>query len=171
MPSAPPAASHLRAGVATLGLLLCVAVVLWLTLSPTPVDRGYESAIGVFLDALHRHGVPGWFGYRKLEFSANVLLFWPLGFLTALALPWRSTWLALLVVLAISASVEWAQWAFLSARAPSGLDVLANTLGGGAGAAAAWVLRALVHARDRQVAAAACAQARSAGGGAAWPAS
>lgn len=170
MPSAPPT-SRLRVGIAAAGTVLCIAVILVMTLSPTPLDRGYESAIDELLGALHRHGLPTWFGYRKLEFAANVLMFLPLGFLIALVLPRRLMWLAPFVVPAISTSVEWAQWAFFSERTPSGLDVLANTLGGVVGAAAAWALRALVQRRDRRVVAAAFAQARSAGGGDAWQAS
>ena len=171
MPSARSSASRMRVGIATVGLVVCVGAVLMMTLSPTPLDRGYESAVDALLGALHRHGVPVWFGYRKLEFTANVLMFLPLGFLIALALPRRAMWLAVLIVPALSVVIECTQWVLLAQRTPCGLDVLANTLGGLVGAVAAWLLRALVRARDRRVVAAAFAQAPGGGGGDVWPAS
>ncbi|WP_448232019.1 hypothetical protein [Microbacterium lacticum] len=38
MPSAPPT-SRLRVGIAAAGTVLCIAVILVMTLSPTPLDR------------------------------------------------------------------------------------------------------------------------------------
>lgn len=174
MPPASPSPSRLRVGIAAAGTLVCIVVILLMTLSPTPLDRGYESAIDELLAALHRHGVPTWFGYRKFEFTANVAMFLPLGFLVALALPRRAMWLTLLIVPALSGSIEWAQSALLLERTPSLFDVLANTLGGYVGALAAWLLRALVHARDERVIAAALARRGDAlvtAGGDPWPAS
>ena len=83
---APPPRSHLRIGSAVSGLAVYAVVVLAMTMSPTPLDQGYESAIAKFLGVLHRNGVPEWFGYSKLEFTANIAMFIPLGFLIALAL-------------------------------------------------------------------------------------
>lgn len=173
MPSAPPT-SRVRVGIAAAGTVLCIAVILVMTLSPTPLDRGYESAIDELLWALHRHGLPTWFGYRKLEFSANVAMFVPLGLLIALALPRRLVWLTLLIVPVLSGGIEWAQAALLVERTPSLVDVLANTIGGYLGALAAWMLRALVRARDERVIAAAFARhglSAAAQGGDAWRAS
>ncbi len=77
------------------GLGLCLAVVLAATLSPTPIDQGYESAIERVLSILHRNGVPQWFGYRWLEFSANIAMFVPLAYFLSLVFPTRFLWLAL----------------------------------------------------------------------------
>lgn len=149
--AAPPPVSQARRVIAVTGLVLCVAVVLLAALSPTPLDRGYESAIARLLDILHRHGVPAWFGYRKLEFTANVLMFAPIGFLLALALPRKTIWLVLILIPAFSGTVELLQATFLAERFGSLLDVAANTVGGYCGAAAAVLLRMVVNARDETI--------------------
>lgn len=147
----PPRRSRLRVTLALLGLAVCAGIVLAMTLSPTPLDAGYESAIDRFLGILHRNGVPEWFGYSKLEFTANVLMFVPLGFLVALALPRRAVWATVLLVPAFSGLIEASQSAFLSERFASILDVVANTAGGYGGALVALVLRAVVDSRDRRL--------------------
>ena len=147
----PPRKSQLRTGLALTGLIICAAVILWATMSPTPLDQGYESAIDRFLAVLHRNGVPVWFGYNKLEFSANILMFLPLGFLLALALPRRAAWVALLLIPAFSVSIELVQAAALSARFATPMDVLANTIGGYIGAVVAFIIRAAVYSRDEKV--------------------
>ena len=147
----PPRKSQLRVGQAVTGLVICAAAILWATMSPTPLDQGYESAIDRFLAVLHRNGVPEWFGYNKLEFSANVLMFVPLGFLLALALSRRAAWVALLLVPAFSVSIELVQAVALSARFATPMDVLANTAGGYIGALVAFIIRAAVYTRDEKV--------------------
>lgn len=139
--------------VAVCGALFAVylAFVLTATMWPTPLDTDYGDAITRLLGVLHRHGVPEWFGYRKLEFTANAGMFVPLGFLMALLPPRRWWWLALLWIPALSISIELVQWTLLSERFGSGVDVVANTIGGYLGALAAVGLRSLVHARDRAV--------------------
>ena len=149
--SARPPRSRLRLGLALTGLAAYATVVLAMTLSPTPLDQGYESAIARFLGVLHRNGVPEWFGYSKLEFTANIVMFVPFGFLIALSLPRRAVWLAILLIPAFSAGIELSQYVFLSARFASALDVVANTAGGYAGAVCAIILRAIVSARDEKV--------------------
>lgn len=147
----PPAPSRLRIALAVTGLLLYGAVVLAATLSPTPLDAGYGSAIEKMLGVLHRNGVPEWFGYSKLEFSANIVMFVPLGFLLALALPRKVVWLTIVLIPALSGSIELVQGAMLSERFASMYDVAANTIGGYFGAVCAVFLRAVVDARDQKV--------------------
>lgn len=157
-----PAPSRLRIGLALTGLLLYLGLVLWATMSPTPLDQGYESSIDRLLAVLHRNGVPEWFGYSKLEFSANILMFFPLGFLLALALPRKAWWAALLLIPALSLGIEMTQSLFLSARFATWEDVAANSIGGYFGAFGAFVIRAAVHARDEKVIARALWDRRSA---------
>lgn len=133
------------------GLGLCLAVVLGATLSPTPIDQGYENAIERVLSILHRNGVPEWFGYRWLEFSANIAMFIPLAYFLSLVFPTRFLWVALAVVPALSVVLETLQFFVLPARFATVNDVIANTLGGWVGVAAAAVTVAAVHARDRRV--------------------
>lgn len=147
----PPPRSRMRLVVSLIGLALCGALVLLATLSPLPLDTGYGASIERFLRVAHRHGVPGWFEYRELEFSANILMFVPIGFLLALALPRRGVWAVILLIPAFSGAIELFQAEFLSARFASIWDVLANTSGGYGGAIAAVLLRAVVASRDRRI--------------------
>jgi glycopeptide antibiotics resistance protein len=143
--------SRFRLAISSTLLVLYLAVVLAATMWPTPLDTGYESAITRLLDLLHRHGLPMWFGYGKFEFTANIAMFVPLGFLVALTLPERAWWLVMLLIPACSAGIEFLQAEYLAARFASGWDVVANTIGGYLGAVICYALRALVHARDRLV--------------------
>lgn len=146
-----PAPSRLRLGIALAGLIAYIGVVLAATLSPTPLDAGYDVAIERFLGVLHRNGIPEWFGYSKLEFTANIAMFVPLGFLLALALPRKAVWAVILMIPAFSGAIELFQATFLAARFASLLDVVANTTGGYLGAILAIMLRAVVDARDRKL--------------------
>ncbi|PPL14793.1 hypothetical protein GY24_15435 [Microterricola pindariensis] len=141
-------------------LLAYIGVVAAMTLSPTPLDQGFESAIDKFLGVLHRNGVPEWFGYNKLEFTANILMFVPLGFLLGLALPARIWWVAVLVSPALSVAIELTQAGLLTARFATMSDVFANTIGGLIGTLLAIILRAIVNARDEKVIARALWQAQ-----------
>ncbi|KQR88831.1 VanZ family protein [Microbacterium sp. Leaf179] len=141
----------MRLLIAATGLGLCLAVVLMATLSPTPIDQGYESAIERVLSVLHRNGVPGWFGYRWFEFSANVLIFVPVGFFLALVFPTRFLWLSVPVIPALSGSLELAQYFVLPARFATVNDVIANSLGGWLGVAGAAIVVVAVHVRDRRI--------------------
>lgn len=133
------------------GLGLCLALVLVLTLSPTPIDQGYEGAVERVLSLLHRNGVPVWFGYRWFEFSANVLMFVPVGYFLSLVFPTRFLWLAVPLVPVMSASLETVQLFVLPARFATINDVIANTAGGWTGIALAALTVAAVHVRDRLV--------------------
>jgi len=118
---------------------------------PTPLDQGYQSAIDKVLAVLHRNGIPKWFGYNKLEFSANVGMFVPLGFLVALILPQKLWWLSLIVCPGMSVAIELVQGAVLDARVSSAQDVLANSLGALLGILVALAIRAIVYERDQKV--------------------
>ena len=121
------------------------------TLWPTPLDQGFESSINKLFVVLYRNGVPLWFGYNKLEFSANVLMFIPLGFLVALLLPARIWWLALIICPAMSIAIELTQALALSARFATVVDVMSNSLGAVVGILIAVMLRAIVYERDQKV--------------------
>ncbi|HEY3410582.1 MAG TPA: VanZ family protein [Propionicimonas sp.] len=151
MATSPASPSRVRLMLCGVLLVCYVGVVLTATMWPTPLDANYQSTITRLLEILHRHGIPEWFGYGKLEFSANVAMFVPLGFLLALTLPERTWWLAMLLIPAFSGVIEYTQGQWLDARFASGWDVAANTLGGYVGAVLAGLLRAVVHARDRLV--------------------
>jgi glycopeptide antibiotics resistance protein len=137
--------------LAALGLVACVAAIGIATMWPTPLDKGFESSVTRVLEILHRNGVPEWFGYTRLEFSANVAMFVPLGFLVAILLSNRFWWIAILLCPALSAAIEWTQLMFLAARFATVLDVVANSLGALIGIVGAQGLRYIVHRRDDAV--------------------
>ncbi|HAM26867.1 MAG TPA: VanZ family protein [Microbacteriaceae bacterium] len=149
-PGQPPK-SRVRLWLAAIALAACLTIVLFITMWPVPVDQGYGGAIAKMLAVLHRNGIPGWFGYNKLEFSANIVMFVPIGFLAALILPVRTWWLALVICPLFSTGIELTQGAFLAARFASVTDVLSNSIGAVVGVLVAVILRALVYARDQKV--------------------
>jgi hypothetical protein len=149
----PPAPSRSRARqwivLALLGAYgLVVALV---TLSPTPIDRGFRSSISSLLSVLHRNGVPTWFGYNSLEFTANIAMFVPLAFLISLLLPFRLWWLGFIIGPALSVGIELTQHALLDARFATVSDVIANSTGAVVGTLLAQMLRSVIRARDRKV--------------------
>ncbi|SBN62278.1 VanZ like family protein [Curtobacterium sp. 9128] len=100
----------------------------------SPVDAGAHPLIIRALDAAHRVGVPDWFGYGALEFTANVLFFVPLGLLVVLLVGARRWWVGAAAGLVVSACIETGQAVFLPARFASLDDVLSNTSGAVIGA-------------------------------------
>jgi glycopeptide antibiotics resistance protein len=137
-----------------LGLFLVLAyglVVALATMWPTPLDQGFSASINRLLAVLHRNGIPEWFGYTKLEFSANVMMFVPLGFLVSMLLPVRVWWLALVICPGLSITIEFTQATFLSARFATVSDVIANSIGAVIGALIAIMIRAAIYERDEKV--------------------
>lgn len=145
-----PKKSRARVSVGSLALAACLVVVLLATMWPTPLDADYGASIEKFLAVIHRNGVPLWFGYNKLEFSANVIMFMPIGFFVALLLSARVWWLAPLICPGLSIAIELTQAVVLSARFATVQDILSNTTGALIGILIAFVLRAAVYERDKK---------------------
>lgn len=152
---ARPPQSHARLIVAGALLVAYTGVILLATMWPTPIDRGYSAAIKDLLGVLHRNGLPYWFGYRKLEFTANIGMFVPFGFLIGMIMPSRAVWSAWLVIPAFSIVIEALQGAILAERFASPFDVIANTMGGYIGIFVVAVIRRVISGRDRKMIAAA----------------
>jgi glycopeptide antibiotics resistance protein len=146
-----PAESTARQWFATTALVIYCSIVLFVTLRPTPIDKGYDSTIDRVLAALHHSVLPQWFGYGELEFSANIVMFVPLGFLIALLLPHRIWWLAALICPTASVCIERAQATLLAERFASLTDVISNSVGGFLGTIVAFLVRAIVAARDEKL--------------------
>lgn len=145
----PPPRSYARLWVSTLLLAVYTAFVLLVTMWPSPQDLEFDSIASRVLRALHNFGVPEWFGYDKLEFTANIGMFVPLGFLLGLALARKAWWLAIFLLPAFSGGIEYMQGIALDERVSTLLDVAANTIGGYIGLLLAMIMRAMIHARDR----------------------
>jgi len=146
-----PPKSRMRQHLSLILVLAYGSVVLLATMWPTPLDRGFESSVSRLLDVLHRNGVPEWFGYNKLEFSANVAMFIPLGFLVSMLLPARVWWLALVICPGVSIAIELTQAFALSARFATAVDVIANSTGGLIGTLLAVILRSAIYQRDEKL--------------------
>nr|WP_246279639.1 VanZ family protein [Psychromicrobium silvestre] len=108
-------------------------LVLLLVLWPSHVDAQVAPGLSALLDALHRHGVPGFVDYGFIEVSANVLMFVPLGLFLAILLG-RRWYLSIPALLLLSSAVELTQQFFLPGRTGSWSDVVANTSGAALGA-------------------------------------
>lgn len=92
-------------------------IALW----PVPVDSG----AGGILRRVTR--VLPALTYARIEFSANILLFVPLGVLLMLIL--RRRYLILPIAIATTVAIECSQGLLLDKRTPSLLDIIANTAG------------------------------------------
>jgi VanZ family protein len=103
--------------VLTLYGISLAMIALW----PVPVDQG---AAG-FLRRVER--VLPMLTYPRIEFSANILLFVPLGVLLMLIL--RRRYLILPIAIVVTVAIECSQALLLDKRTPSVLDILANTAG------------------------------------------
>jgi glycopeptide antibiotics resistance protein len=101
---------------------------------PSPVDEPIQGQLASVLKFLHAHGMPASFNYISIEASANVILFLPVGFVTALAFPKKHWWQAGAFGLLVSGSIELGQLLFLHNRFASSLDLLTNTGGAVIGA-------------------------------------
>jgi len=120
-----------------LGLYLTAVVVVLLA----PVS--YAQIVGWITERVHAliGGAP--FGAGWIEFSANIAIFVPLGFLlTAL---FRRHWLGVVIALTMSAAAEGIQ-GLIPSREASVRDIVANTLGAALGAFVAWMI---IGARER----------------------
>jgi VanZ family protein len=103
--------------VLTLYGITLAMIALW----PVPVDQG---AAG-FLRRVTR--VLPMLTYPRIEFSANILLFVPLGVLLMLIL--RRRYLILPIAIMVTVAIECSQALLLDKRTPSVLDIIANTAG------------------------------------------
>ena len=132
------AAGDPRAWLVAYGVALAL-IAFW----PVPVDSG----AGPFLRAVTR--IFPLLTYSRIEFTANIAMFVPLGFLLSVILR-DARWLVLPLAFLTTVTIETGQAIALSARTPSVLDIIANT----AGACAGMLLAALADllARSRTAA-------------------
>jgi len=99
-----------------------------ITLDPVPGDPAGNPLLRELLRAVSAVPGLGWVDYDVAEFSANVLLFVPMGVLFVLLLgAWR-WWLAVAIGVVATLVIEFVQL-FLPERVSDPRDLLANTLG------------------------------------------
>lgn len=131
--------------VARWSLVVLVVAVLAVVFWPSRPAGGAQNGLQDWFAQQHAAGtLPAWISFALVEFTANLLMFTPLGLLATLARPLRgplrSAALALAGCAALSASIEMVQWLGFPDRTGDLRDVLANTLGALIGAAAAVTL-------------------------------
>lgn len=118
----PPATATRRPRWVYLLLIAYVVALALIAFWPVPVDSG---AVGL-LDRIESR-FP-WVTYGRIEFSANVLLFVPLGWLLSILLP-RSRYLVLPIGLLTTITIETVQASLLPRRTYDVSDLIANTAG------------------------------------------
>nr|WP_298877265.1 VanZ family protein [uncultured Microbacterium sp.] len=107
------------------------AAVWWMTLRPSIYDDRVGGILQHVFRALASWPGTAWITFDAVEFSANVLLFVPLGILTV---AWRGRWWhGILLGLVTSVAIETTQLLFLPTRVADMRDVVANTLGAAVG--------------------------------------
>ncbi|SNU02317.1 VanZ like family protein [Ruaniaceae bacterium KH17] len=126
--------------IGAIGAVAVLIVILAITLSPTPVDEGRAHWVVETLRVLHRLGVPGSFGYRELEFTANIVMFIPLGVFLAMLLDRSLLWLGVLAFPGLSIVIELFQLFVLPQRSATLSDVIANAIGGILGFTVTWLV-------------------------------
>ena len=129
--------------------LLAVA---WITLNPFPPDPHRNGLLTSLLALFAETPLLTWVDYDVVEFSANVLMFVPMGALLTLLLGRERWWLALALGVMATLTIEFVQL-FLPARFSDARDLLANTLGTLVGIAIVLVVTAAAAARGRRTAA------------------
>ncbi|MES2094473.1 MAG: VanZ family protein [Actinomycetota bacterium] len=118
-----------------------VAAFLLIGFWPSPVDAPIDGSLGRVLEFLHSVGVPDVVDFRFVERAANVLLFVPVGALTAAQLNRRHWWIALVASIALSGSIELGQALLLPGRNMSWSDILTNSVGAAIGVGITMLVR------------------------------
>jgi hypothetical protein len=131
--------------VAAILLISFCSVIAVITFWPGPPDPVGQDALKNFLAQAHANGLPRWFSFGKVEFTANVLMFVPIGMFGALALPSRR-WRIVPAAFVASAAIEIAQAVSLPDRVGTPRDVISNSLGAMLGyLMSCWIVRAARH--------------------------
>lgn len=141
---------HPILSLVTVGYL---AIVGWLTLGPQPLDDRGRSVLQRIIRYLSGENTMDWITYNLVEFVANIAMFLPVGVLFVLLLGRRKWWLAILLGVALTAAIEFAQL-YLRDRVTDPRDILANSIGAVIGVLLALIITAGKARRLRKQAAA-----------------
>lgn len=136
-----------------------LGVVAWVTLGPQPLDNQAQGVLFRALRVLGRHTSTDWITYSRVEFSANIAMFVPIGVFLLLLLGRRQWWLAIVLGFLMTVSIELAQL-YIPGRVSDVRDVISNTTGATIGVLLALVLTAGKARQLRRAAARAGARPR-----------
>jgi len=112
-----------------------LAFIAWVTLGPQPYDPSTAGLLDRVLALLQSTPATAWMTFDVVEFTANIVLFLPLGALLVLLLGARRWWVALALAVALTCGIELAQGAWLPTRVSDPRDVVANSTGAALGIA------------------------------------
>ncbi|TFD20577.1 VanZ family protein [Cryobacterium sp. TMT4-10] len=121
--------------------LAYLAFVGWVTLGPQPLNTSNNGWLLRALGFFARHDSTDWITYGRVEFAANIGMFIPIGVFLVLLFGRRQWWLAIVVGVALTCSIEFTQQ-FLPTRYPDLRDLVANTAGAVLGVLVALVITA-----------------------------
>ena len=113
----------------------------WVTLGPQPFDSANNGWLLRALGFFARHDSTDWITYGRVEFAANIAMFIPIGVFLVLLFGRRLWWLAIVIGVLLTCSIEFTQQ-FLPTRYPDVRDLVANAGGAVLGAGFALVLTA-----------------------------
>lgn len=137
-------ARRLRRVLLPVALIGYVLFVLILTLTPRmPASSTVSSVVNRALKATHDAGHARWVDFLFVEFVGNILLFVPVGILTALVVDRRRCWVVLTAGTMLSVFVELMQLLILPTRFSEVRDVASNTIGYLLGVAAVSLMRTI----------------------------
>lgn len=105
-----------------------LAVVGWVTLGPQPFDEGGDSILWWVLERFSRSELTDWITYQRVEFTANVLMFIPVGMFLLLLYGRRWWWASIGTGIALTCLIEFVQ-RFLPDRVSDVSDIIANSIG------------------------------------------
>ena len=107
---------------------LYLLAVAWITLNPIPGDPKHNAFLEGLLASFAATPLLAWIGYDVVEFTANIVLFVPMGVLLAELFGRGRRWLAVSLGIAASLVIEFVQL-FEPARVSDARDIVANSLG------------------------------------------
>lgn len=109
----------------TVGYLVVIGL---MTLGPQPVTATSSRILFRLLRFFGDHSSTHWITYDRVEFSANIVMFVPVGVLFLLILGRRRWWLATLIGVALTVTIELSQRG-IAGRVSDPRDILANSVG------------------------------------------
>jgi glycopeptide antibiotics resistance protein len=116
---------------------------------PNPGDLGQESGLAQWLRSLHEHVGLNWVTLPRVEFTANIIMFLPVG---AVAWWWKASVVRdTLIGFACTVFIEVMQAVAVPGRVSDFRDIVANTLGALIGASICAVAEHSVRRRVRSV--------------------
>ena len=105
-----------------------LGIVGWLTLGPQPLDDEPNGMLFKLLEYLDRYPSTAWVSYNGLEFTANILMFIPIGLFFLLLLGRPYWFVAVLAGVGLTFAIETAQL-FLPTRVSDPRDLASNSIG------------------------------------------